>query len=289
MPPSPSSPFSRSVTKRTALSIALLPAAPRKRRLHHAQHGIDRLEEPPPHADRYGPRIQSRTCAGGVRNSSGIATSARIARHRPQRHQHQQRHDHRARPVRHLRQMEREPQRQVHDLQRHHRHRAPRHLAEQRELRAGEHVGPLRPARRQDRLSRPRHVRRVRIVADRLQREIRLHAGRQVERPVMEQRPAAVRALDRPQIDADLRLQRRIDAVEEMLQQHVFRRDRRIRLQLEQPVPVRMLPPRQRARRPARSPRAASRPARSRSAAGSHPALRVLRRRAAPRPRFGRT
>ena len=52
------------------------------------------------------------------------------------------------------------------------------------------------------------------------------------------------------QVDADLRLQRWIDAVEEVLQQHVFRRDRRVRLQLEQPVPVGVLLPRQSLARP---------------------------------------
>ena len=51
------------------------------------------------------------------------------------------------------------------------------------------------------------------------------------------------------QIDADLRFQRRIDAVEEMLQQHVFGRDGGVGLQLEHPVPVRVLLPRQRRRR----------------------------------------
>ena len=74
MPPSPSSPFSRSVTKRTALSIALC-------RLRRGNAGCvmrstesTALKNGPHHADRYGPRIQSRTCPGGVRNSSGIAT-----------------------------------------------------------------------------------------------------------------------------------------------------------------------------------------------------------------------
>ena len=51
-------------------------------------------------------------------------------------------------------------------------------------------------------------------------------------------------ALDRAQIDADLRLQRRVDAVEEVLQQHIFGRDRRVRLQLEDEMAVRLLMPR---------------------------------------------
>ncbi len=52
-------------------------------------------------------------------------------------------------------------------------------------------------------------------------------------------------ALDLPQIDADPALQRRIDAVEEMLEQHIFGRDRGVRLQLEQPVPIGILPARE--------------------------------------------
>ena len=59
-------------------------------------------------------------------------------------------------------------------------------------------------AARQDRLARPRHVRRVDRIADHLEREIGLHAGAHVEGAVVEQRPAAVLALDAAQIDGDL-------------------------------------------------------------------------------------
>ena len=62
----------------------------------------------------------------------------------------------------------------------------------------------LRAAGGQDRRAGARHVRRVGIVADRLQGEIGLHAGGEIERAAMEQRPAAMRALDRAQIDGDL-------------------------------------------------------------------------------------
>ena len=50
-----------------------------------------------------------------------------------------------------------------------------------------------------------------RVVADHLQREIRLDAGAHVEGAVVEQRPAAMLALDAAQIDADLRFQRGVD------------------------------------------------------------------------------
>jgi hypothetical protein len=52
-------------------------------------------------------------------------------------------------------------------------------------------------------------------------------------------------ALDPAQIYGDLRLQRRVDAIEVVLEQHVFGRDRRVRFQLEQPVTVAVLLPRQ--------------------------------------------
>ena len=65
------------------------------------------------------------------------------------------------------------------------------------------------PPRAQDRLARARHVRRIDVVADHLQREIGLHAGAHVEGAVVEQRPAAMRALDAAQIDGDLALRAR--------------------------------------------------------------------------------
>ena len=206
-------------------------------RLHLAQDDIDALEDPPPGravrpANPVGDLIRRR--AEQLRHMD----VARIAGARLFGHQHQQGHDHRARPVRHLAEVEWKPQRQMHDLQRHDRHGAPRHLPEQRELGAGEHVAALRPAGLQDCLARAAHVRRVGIVADRLQREIRLDAAGQVERAVVEQRPAAVRALHRPQVNADLALQCRVDPVQEVLEQHIFRRDGRIGLQLEDEVAV---------------------------------------------------
>ena len=73
MPPSPSSPFSRSVTKRTALAIAL-----RRERAGNAgctaRSTVSRPLKKRPHPERVGGEIQSRTCAGGVRNSSATAT-----------------------------------------------------------------------------------------------------------------------------------------------------------------------------------------------------------------------
>ena len=98
------------------------------------------------------------------------------------------------------------------------------------------------PPRAAHRLARPRHVRRVDVVADRLQREIGFHAGAHVERAVMEQRPAAVLALDAAQIDGDLALQLGIHRLGQiMTQQHIFGRNGGIGFELEAPVPVRLL------------------------------------------------
>ncbi len=138
-------------------------------------------------------------------------TPVRVAGARPQRHQHEQRHEHGARPVRHLGDVERKPARQQHDLDRHHRHRPPRHLAEQREQDAREHVAAPRAAARQDRRARARHVRRVDRVASRLQREIGLDRGAEIESAAIKQRPAAIRSLGRADVSGDARLQLGLD------------------------------------------------------------------------------
>ncbi len=97
-----------------------------------------------------------------------------------------------------------------------------------------------------------------------------------------------MRALDLAQVHGDLRFQHRIDAIEVVLQQHVFRRDRRVRFQFEQPMAVVVLPPRQGG-------------AGTRHSLGKAVVERgfgwqclawhglVLRRRAEPPPPFGRT
>ena len=196
MAPSPSSPFSRSVTKRTALSMALAGVRLGKQRLGERAAAHPRALKNRPQAERYGPRIQSRTCSGGVRNSSGMATP------------------------RGLRACGRSAistssgtitvRDQYDTFDRWNGNHSGRCMissgitgtarhgtcAEQRQLRAGEDVGPFGAAGRQDGLARAAHVRRVGVVADRLQREIRLDAGGEVERAVVEQRPAAMRALD---------------------------------------------------------------------------------------------
>ena len=62
----------------------------------------------------------------------------------------------------------------------------------------------------------------------------------------MEQRPAAVLALDAAQVDADLALQLQVFRLAQVVvEQHVFGRDGGVGLQLEHPVPVRPLQPQQ--------------------------------------------
>ncbi len=94
---------------------------------------------------------------------------------------------------------------------------------------------------RQDRLARPHHVRRIRIVADQLEGEVGLDARADVEVAAGIERPAAVVGLSGPKIDRDPALKLGIDLVEEMLEQHVLRGDGRIGLELEDPVPVGLL------------------------------------------------
>src|ERR1041385_18244 len=85
-------------------------------------------------------------------------------------------------------------------------------------------------------------MRRVDVVADHLQREIGLHAGAHVEGAFVEQRPAAMLALDAAQIDRDRALELGIDRLGQvMTKQHVFGRDRRVGLELEAPVAVGLL------------------------------------------------
>ena len=171
--------------------------------------------------------------------SSAMPTPRGFFGLRLQRLQDEERHQHGARPVGHLGEVEREPARQEHDLDRHDRHAAPRHLAVEREQEAGEDVAARRAAARQDRLAGAAHVRRVDRLADHLQREIGLDAGAHVEGAVVEQRPAAVRALDAAEIGGDLapRAPGRALAAE-MAEEHVFGRDGGVGLELEAPMAV---------------------------------------------------
>ena len=101
---------------------------------------------------------------------------------------------------------------------------------------AGEDIAAPRAAARQDRRARARHMRRIDRVAGRLQREIGLDRGAEIEGAAVEQRPAAMR---RPGWRADsarcAASSSGVDRVEIMLQQDIFGRDRRVGLELERP------------------------------------------------------
>ena len=137
--------------------------------------------------------------------------------------------------------MEREPAGQQHQLDRHHRHGAPGHLAEQGEMDPGEHIDARRAAARQDLLAGPPHVRCRRVVTDQLERKVGPDAGAEVEIAAEEQRPAAMLGLAGAQIGGDLVLERLVDLVEKMLEEHVVGRNRRVGLELEHPVAIRLL------------------------------------------------
>ncbi len=186
---------------------------------------------------------RARTCCGHTFDKQfRRMDAARIARQRLARAQNQQRHDHGARPIAHLGKVNGKPARQQDQFRRHGGHIGPRRLAIEAEQDAGEDIGLDGAAARADRLAGACHVRRVDIVADHLEREIGFHRRGDIESALVIERPAAMRALDAAQIDADLLFQfqvRRLGQV--MHQQDVFGRNGGIGLQLIDPVPIRPL------------------------------------------------
>src|SRR5438477_10604079 len=114
------------------------------------------------------------------------------------------------------------PARKQHDLDRHDRDRPPRNLAEQCEQDTCEYVAPPGAATGQDRGPGAYHMRGVDRVASRLQREIGLYRSAEIGSAPVEQRPAAVRALDRANIPRDPPLQFRLDTTEIVLEQDEF-------------------------------------------------------------------
>jgi len=143
--------------------------------------------------------------------------------------------------------VERGPAWQQHDFDRHHRRGAPRHDAVKRQQRARKDIAAHRATAREDGLAGAPHVLRVGRVADHFQREIRLHAGADVEIAVMEKRPAAMCALDAAQIGGNLCLKLRVDGLAEIVpEQHIFGWNRGIGFEFEDPVPIPALPVQQR-------------------------------------------
>ena len=146
--------------------------------------------------------------------------------------------------------MEGKPARQKHDLDRHGRHSAPRNRAVQRKQEPGEDVAPGRAAISEDGVAGMRHVRRFDIVADHLESKIGLHAGAHVEGTCVNERPASMIALNAAKVDGDEALELKIGRfAAEVPQEHIFGRDRRVGLELEAPMAIRVLTGEQRLRR----------------------------------------
>ena len=93
-------------------------------------------------------------------------------------------------------------------------------------------------------------MRRVGRIADSLQRKIGFDRSAEVELATVKQLPTAVFTLSRAQITGNALFEIAVDGVEIVLQQDVFGRDRRVGLELEQPVAVTMLARDQPAGRP---------------------------------------
>ena len=138
--------------------------------------------------------------------------------------------------------MEWKPARQQHDLDRHLRNAAPVEDAVKRKQSAREDVGMNGTPARQDRLARTAHVRCIRAFAGHLQPEIGLHAGAHIEIAIVKESPTPVRPLDALEVDGDFSLKLLVDRLAtKVAKKHVFRRNRRIRLELEHPVPIALL------------------------------------------------
>jgi hypothetical protein len=84
-------------------------------------------------------------------------------------------------------------------------------------------------------------MRGVGIVADQLQRVVGLDGGADIGLAAVEERPAAILALDLAQVAGEPLLHLWVDLAQEMLQQDVLGRDGGVGLQLESPVAVRLL------------------------------------------------
>ena len=146
--------------------------------------------------------------------------------------------------------MEGKPARQEHDLNRHSRDAAPGNGFIEREQETGEDIALRSAAMGEDGFARMGHVRRLGIVADHLERKVRLDAGAHVERTCVNERPTAMIALNAAKIDGDQALEFEIGLLAaKMPEQHIFGGDRRIGLELEAPVTVLVLSGEQRFRR----------------------------------------
>ena len=146
--------------------------------------------------------------------------------------------------------MEGKPAGQEHDFDRHGRHAAPGNGLVKRKQEAGEDIALRRAAVAENRFARTAHVRRVGIIANHLQRKVRLDARAHVERACVDERPAAMIALNAPKIDGDQTLEFEIGLfAAKMPEQNIFGWNRGVGLEFETPMAVVVLTRQQRFRR----------------------------------------
>ncbi len=177
------------------------------------------------------------------------ADASRVARTCLLHGQNKQRQHHGSRPVRDLVHVEWRPAGQQDRFDPHERRCPPGNLPEQRQREPREDIATRSTAPRQDGLACPAHVPRIRIVTDQLQGVVGFHRRADVAFAIVIQRPAAIGALRAPQIGGDSLLDDVVDLAQEVIEQDIFRRNRGVGFQLEDPVPVFGLPPNQPLRR----------------------------------------
>src|SRR5262249_35231829 len=102
-------------------------------------------------------------------------------------------------------------------------------------------IAGLDAAELEDLRSRPRHVRRVRVIAHELQHEICLYGGGDLSGPALVDRPATAGKLLAAEVLGRLAAPRLVRAAEEVQRQHVFGLEDRVALELAAPVSVRGL------------------------------------------------
>src|SRR4029078_11146813 len=138
--------------------------------------------------------------------------------------------------------MEGKPARQQHDLDRHFRNAAPVEDSVKRKQSARENVGMNGTPARKDRFACTAHMGRIGAFAGHFQPEIGLHAGAHIESAIMEESPTSVCSLNALEVGGDFPLKLLVNRLAtKVAEQNVFSRNRCVRLELENPMPVALL------------------------------------------------
>ncbi len=149
-----------------------------------------------------------------------------------------QRDEDAARPGGHLVQVEVEPPRQKQHLGRHGGTLLPTVLPEDGQVDLGVGVGGLDTAEIQDHPARLGHVRRVRVIPEKLQNEVRLDGCAHLRRAAVVDRPTSIRQLQASDAARHLLHALLLRPSQELEQQDVLRLEHAVRLELAPPVPV---------------------------------------------------